>query len=455
MTQTRNRVRAATPANGHADSEFVPSGGEIPRLSGDIRHLVPRLGLREYWYPLCGVNRVPKKKAIRVRMLGEDLAVFRGKGTVSALNDICPHRGARLSEGDCHFEGTLACPYHGWVFDGEGRNVAVLSEGPDSIVKGKPGTEARSYPTKVLKGVVFVWMGDGAPASIDEDVPEDFFRQDVTVFFNDRIYWKTNWEKALENSMDSHVNYLHRDNLAALLGTEGVSPGGGGLSGMRPRFGGNGFPQDLYSPPPGQPKQSVYPEGWLWPKHLYREYWAKFFAPFLHMLRVKSPIVTTPDLWGAGHHLPGIYRSPGAQPKLSGSLISRVLKFRGTGGLFGLYTRQTVPVDEELSRVWYFHSVAAKSWLEKLWAFFVYFSWARWYGEYNFSQQDMSVMLHQVWDAPEKLSGTDAEVVQWRKLVVTKHFGGRNAPFQVDKVIEERAGVEAEIAPAWKGNDST
>ena len=67
----------------------------------------------------------------------------------------------------------------------------------------------------------------------------------------------------------------------------------------------------------------------------------------------------------------------------------------------------------------------------------------------------MSVMLHQVWDAPEKLSGTDAEVVQWRKLVVTKHFGGRNAPFQVDKVIEERAGVEAEIAPAWKGNDST
>ena len=31
---------------------------------------------------------------------------------------------------------------------------------------------------------------------------------------------------------------------------------------------------------------------------------------------------------------------------------------------------------------------------------------------------------------PEKLSGTDAEVVQWRRLVVTKHFGGRDAEFE-------------------------
>ena len=54
----------------------------------------------------------------------------------------------------------------------------------------------------------------------------------------------------------------------------------------------------------------------------------------------------------------------------------------------------------------------------------------RWLAEYNFSQQDMSVMLNQRYDWPEKLSRTDAEVIQWRKLVVTKHFGGRNAPFE-------------------------
>ena len=39
-------------------------------------------------------------------------------------------------------------------------------------------------------------------------------------------------------------------------------------------------------------------------------------------------------------------------------------------------------------------------------------------------------MLDQRYDTPEKLSGTDAEVIQWRRLVVTRHFGGRNAAFE-------------------------
>jgi phenylpropionate dioxygenase-like ring-hydroxylating dioxygenase large terminal subunit len=462
MTQTKIRIPTAIPTGANDNSEFTPNGGRIPKLSGDIRHLIPRLGLREYWYPLCGVNRVPKKKAIRIRMLGEDLAVFRGKGSVYALTDICPHRGARLSEGDCHFDGTIACPYHGWVFDGQGCNVAVLSEGPNSIVRGKPGTDARSYPTKVIKGVVFVWMGDGEPAPVEEDVPEEFFRNDITLFFNDRIYWKTNWEVALENSMDSHVQYLHRDNLGALLGTEGVSPGGGS-SGLRPRFSGNGMVGSgaPAAPLPGQPvrKQSIYPEGWLWPKHLYRQYWAKIFSPMFYALRVKNPTMTDPNLWVGGHHLPGMFRAGGstvAPPQVTGTLLSRVLKFRGGASLFGLYTRQTVPVDEWLTRVWYHHSVVTRNWQEKAWAFFVYFTWGRWHSEYNFSQQDMSVMLHQVYDAPEKLSGTDAEVVQWRKLVVTKHFGGRNTPFQADKIPEPAAPpIEAATNGAHSGNGSS
>jgi len=57
--------------------------------------------------------------------------------------------------------------------------------------------------------------------------------------------------------------------------------------------------------------------------------------------------------------------------------------------------------------------------------------------EYNFSQQDMSVMENQRFDWPEKLSGTDAEVIQWRRLVVTKHFGGRTAAFEVHGQTED------------------
>jgi phenylpropionate dioxygenase-like ring-hydroxylating dioxygenase large terminal subunit len=432
---------------------------------------------------MIGANRVPKKKALRVRMLGEDLCVFKGQGQIYALTDICPHRGARLSEGDCHYDGTISCPYHGWVFDGEGRNVAVLSEGPNSIVCGKPGTEARAYPTKVLKGIVFVWMGDGEPAPIEEDVPEEFFRHDIDIWFNDHIIWHTNWEVALENSMDSHVQYLHRDNLTALLGSESVSPGGGS-SGMRPIFTGNGFrggglpgqpvrrgnagPQAgngngngaQGQTPPGQlppamglqrPAQAVYPQGWKWPKHQFRKNWASIFAPFFFIMRVESPIMKDPELWVGGHHLPGMFRAGGtavAPPKPTGNVISRMLKSRG-GGLYGLYTRQVVPIDEWKVRMWYHHSVVTDGnpW-KKLWAHFVYFTWGRWYAEYNFSQQDMSVMMHQVYDAPEKLSGTDAEVVQWRKLVVTKHFGGRNHPFAAENPEPVAAPAATATTPA-------
>ena len=140
----------------------------IPRLSGDIRHLIPKLGLRSYWYPAIEDRSVGSRKPVKVSLLGEEICLFRGAtGRVAAIQDVCPHRGARLSEGDCHYRGTVACPYHGWVYDESGKNVAVLSEGPDSGVCGKPGTEAKIYPTQTLKGLVFVWMGEGEPAPIE------------------------------------------------------------------------------------------------------------------------------------------------------------------------------------------------------------------------------------------------------------------------------------------------
>jgi len=65
-----------------------------------------------------------------------------------------------------------------------------------------------------------------------------------------------------------------------------------------------------------------------------------------------------------------------------------------------------------------------------LWDRIAYATLRRFIIEYNFSRQDERVMLNQRYDTPEKLSGTDAEVIQWRRLVVTKHYGGRDAAFE-------------------------
>ena len=454
MTQTPT-VTEIQHASNHDADVYKPNGGRVPRLSGDIRHLVPKLGLREYWYPLCGAGRVRKTKPLRVKMLGEDLCVFRGEkhGEVVALGDVCPHRGASLSEGDCHFAGTVACPYHGWVFDGTGKNVAVLSEGPQSLVCGKPGTEARHYPTVVLKGIVWVWMGEGEPAPLEEDIPEEYFDPKVHVFFNERIYWRTNWEVALENTMDAHVQYLHRDYLMTLLGGETVSPGRGHL-GSRPWFTGYGFllGGGRRRAGPGAPapapatRQADYGNGRKWPKGLWRKYWRWLFKPFFYFMGATGPVMQQ-ERWRSGHQLPGMVhggRGP-TSPTKKPFVLLRPWKQSGDANIsFGLYTRYTVPVEEWLTRVWYMHPVVAQNRLILAWNWLVYWTWARWSCDYNFSQQDMSVMLNLRYDTPEKLSVTDAEVVQWRRLVVTKHFGGRDYPFSYEN-RERGVPVDEEV----------
>src|SRR5215472_6398569 len=75
---------------------------------------LPALGLRNYWYPVMAAWRLGRKPK-PLKVLGEDIVVFRDKGKLYALAERCPHRGARLSRGRCLYpgSGTISCPYHG------------------------------------------------------------------------------------------------------------------------------------------------------------------------------------------------------------------------------------------------------------------------------------------------------------------------------------------------------
>src|SRR5205807_601284 len=311
--------------------------GAIPKLSGDIRPLIPVLGLRNYWYPAIAERRVGRRRPVKVSMLGEELCLFRGAdGGVVAIQDVCPHRGARLSEGDCHYRGTVACPYHGWVYDESGKNVMVLSEGPDSGVCGKAGTEAKAYPTRTLKGLVFVWIGEGAPAPIEEDVPEEFFDEETLVLVG-QVEWRCNWEVALENSMDSHVNYVHRN--ALVVARNGFIARG--AQGEHPIFVGNGFGGDVAESNyvRQNPLQDLYPDGRKWPKTTYRRLWTWLTRPLAERARRHIPPPRSAR-WCGGHHPPGMFRAEfGWAP----------------------YTRMCVPVEEHRTRVWYQHCTRPKS----------------------------------------------------------------------------------------------
>ncbi len=325
---------------------------------------------------------------------------------MAAIQDICPHRGARLSEGDCHYRGTVACPYHGWVYDESGKNVMVLSEGPNSGVCGKAGTEAKAYPDPHAQGPrLRVDRRRRRPRRSRRTCPRSSSTTSALVLIG-QVHWRCNWEVALENSMDSHVNYVHRN--AVVVTRSGFIARG--AQGEHPIFVGNGFGGDVaesnymrQNPRPGRLRRRPQVA-----EDNYRRLWTWLTQPLADRARRHIPPPRSAR-WCGGHHLPGMFRAE-----------------------FGwdLYTRMCVPVEEHLTRVWYYHCTRPKTALGRIWERLVYAALHRWIIEYNFSRQDERVMLNQRYDTPEKLSGTDAEVIQWRRLVVTKQFGGRDAPFE-------------------------
>ena len=77
--------------------------------------------LRRYWMPIAAVAELDDKATKPVRLLGEDLVLYRDQaGTYGLLDRHCAHRRADLSYGWVEGCG-LRCHYHGWVWDHTGK----------------------------------------------------------------------------------------------------------------------------------------------------------------------------------------------------------------------------------------------------------------------------------------------------------------------------------------------
>src|SRR5215470_1465841 len=85
--------------------------------------------LRRYWHPIALASDLTDEKPVKfVRILGEDLVLFKDKqGRLGLLEDRCSHRGASLSYGRVEERG-IACPYHGWLYDTKGNCLECPAE---------------------------------------------------------------------------------------------------------------------------------------------------------------------------------------------------------------------------------------------------------------------------------------------------------------------------------------
>lgn len=77
------------------------------------------MGMFDHWHPMLP-SRQLRRKPVGVVLGERGLALFRTKsGEVGVLDDQCPHRRMKLSEGRVIGE-KLMCKYHGWTFDCNG-----------------------------------------------------------------------------------------------------------------------------------------------------------------------------------------------------------------------------------------------------------------------------------------------------------------------------------------------
>lgn len=105
------------------------------------------------WFQVAWSSDIPAAATVPLRYFGRDLVAFRTlDGQVSVLDAQCQHLGASLAHGGCVVEEGIQCPFHGWVWDGDGRNVRIPYEKRPNRAR-----RVRSYPVTEANSCVYIW----------------------------------------------------------------------------------------------------------------------------------------------------------------------------------------------------------------------------------------------------------------------------------------------------------
>ncbi|HEV2520956.1 MAG TPA: aromatic ring-hydroxylating dioxygenase subunit alpha [Candidatus Acidoferrales bacterium] len=122
------------------------------------------------WFAVAWTSSLPVKKLESVRVLGRDLVLWRSKEGLHAWQDLCVHRGAKLSLGritqekDCE---CVVCPYHGWEYNSSGACVRIPAH-PDQA----PPSRARVEAFSVREKYGLAWVCLGKPVGEVPSFPE-------------------------------------------------------------------------------------------------------------------------------------------------------------------------------------------------------------------------------------------------------------------------------------------
>jgi phenylpropionate dioxygenase-like ring-hydroxylating dioxygenase large terminal subunit len=109
------------------------------------------------WFAVARSGDVPHGRPAAARLLGRDVVLWRSENGLHAWQDLCIHRGAKLSLGSVR-DNCLVCPYHAWEYDAGGRCVRMPSH-PAQV----PPAKAHALALRALEQYGLIWLSLGHP----------------------------------------------------------------------------------------------------------------------------------------------------------------------------------------------------------------------------------------------------------------------------------------------------
>ncbi len=127
----------------------------FPRADWDV--------LVHFWYPVAFSHEV-QAAPLAVQLLDENLVLYRNSKGVTAVQNLCLHRGVPLSMG--WVEGdNLVCKYHGFRYAPTGQCVEIPAH-PGAAIP--PKLCLKSYPTIEKYGLVWTTLDPEAAPTLPD-----------------------------------------------------------------------------------------------------------------------------------------------------------------------------------------------------------------------------------------------------------------------------------------------
>lgn len=166
--------------------------------------------LRRHWHPIAGIDELDRSPIKPVRLMGEDLVLFKDlSGSYGLTDRHCGHRRADLSYGFVESQG-IRCNYHGWLFNAQGSCVAApFEDQTDPQSRVRKNVRIKAYPVQPKAGLLWAYLGPLPAPELPDWEPLNWKNGFVQAVFCEV---PCNWLQTQENSIDPvHFEWMHEN----------------------------------------------------------------------------------------------------------------------------------------------------------------------------------------------------------------------------------------------------